>query len=43
MNLLFFCSFNTVHLGAGLSFTPLHPVFIPARRREMINSHQSNM
>lgn len=29
LDLLFFCSFNTVHLGAGLSFTPLHPVFIP--------------
>lgn len=29
LNLLFFCSFNTVHLGAGLSFTPLQPVFIP--------------
>lgn len=29
MDILFFSSFNTVHLGAGLSFTPLHPVFVP--------------
>lgn len=32
--LLFFCRFNTVHLGASLPFAPLYPIFVPGLKKQ---------